>query len=487
MEKTNEKKVLVLSFLGVITLILVVVGATYAYFTAQGGGTGNINVNAGTATTDNLSFQTGSAISLTADQEDFGSGMSNKSGSTYARAILTANNATNTATRNYYVYLNITSNDFEYTTVDEQGEILLKVTDHDGTEVTSLSGLTRKTSGSGDNQVTGFDITESQGLITIANNYEITSTGTETQEWQVEVIFVNLDSDQNANTGKSFSANLIIQEEPMQTRVNLASYITDTLYTEDGVNGLYYHDGSGSYINADQEAGDNSYRYAGANPNNYVCFGSNDATCPEDNLYRIIGVFEGQVKLIKSTSIGNYVWNSEKVNTWNQSIKPDIYTTLNETYYHGLEGQWQLLISSNDWYVNRGNVAFAGISNSTIKEVFTNEINEVRLVENMKIGLMYASDYGYASSSENWLLNLVEYNSDSNINNNWMFTNINEWTLTLNVVNEIYSFYIDSSGIVECRNFNVDSSLAVRPSFYLKSDVELMGGTGTVSDPYRIA
>ena len=486
-KKPNEKKVLALSFLGVLTFIAVVVGATYAYFTAQGGGTGNINVNAGTATTDNLSFQTGSAISLTANQEDFGSGMSNKSGSTYARAILTANNATNTATRNYYVYLNITSNDFEYTTVDEQGEILLKVTDHDGTEVTSLSGLTRKTSGSGDNQVTGFDITESQGLITIANNYEITSTGTETQEWQVEVIFVNLDSDQNANTGKSFSANLIIQEEPMQTRVNLASYITDTLYTEDGVNGLYYHDGSGSYINADQEAGDNSYRYAGANPNNYVCFGSNDATCPEDNLYRIIGVFEGQVKLIKSTSIGNYVWNSEKVNTWNQSIKPDIYTTLNETYYHGLEGQWQLLISSNDWYVNRGNVAFDGISNSTIKEVFTNEINEVRLVENMKIGLMYASDYGYASSSENWLLNLVEYNSDSNINNNWMFTNINEWTLTLNVVNEIYSFYIDSSGIVECRNFNVDSSLAVRPSFYLKSDVELMGGTGTVSDPYRIA
>ena len=482
-KKPNEKKVLALSFLGVLTFIAVVVGATYAYFTAQGGGTGNINVNATTNTTDNLSFQVGNAISLTANQEDFAQGMSNKSGSTTAKAILTANNATNTATRNYYVYLNITSNDFEYTTVDEQAEILLKVTDPEGREVTTLGSLERKTSGG----VTGFDITTQTGLITIADNYEITSTGTEEQEWKIEVIFVNLDSDQNANTGKSFSANLIIQEEPMQTRVNLASYITDTLYTEDGVNGLYYHDGSGSYINADQEAGDNSYRYAGANPNNYVCFGSNDATCPEDNLYRIIGVFEGQVKLIKSTSIGNYVWNSEKVNTWNQSIKPDIYTTLNETYYHGLEGQWQLLISSNDWYVNRGNVAFAGISNSTIKEVFTNEINEVRLVENMKIGLMYASDYGYASSSENWLLNLVEYNSDSNINNNWMFTNINEWTLTLNVVNEIYSFYIDSSGIVECRNFNVDSSLAVRPSFYLKSDVELMGGTGTVSDPYRIA
>lgn len=32
------------------------------------------------------------------------------------------------------------------------------------------------------------------------------------------------------------------------------------------------------------EAGDNSYRYAGVNPNNYVCFGSDEATCPTDNL-----------------------------------------------------------------------------------------------------------------------------------------------------------------------------------------------------------
>ena len=46
MKKSNQKKALVLSIVGVITLIAVVVGATFAYFTAQGGGTGNINVNA---------------------------------------------------------------------------------------------------------------------------------------------------------------------------------------------------------------------------------------------------------------------------------------------------------------------------------------------------------------------------------------------------------------------------------------------------------
>ena len=292
-----------------LTFIAVVVGATYAYFTAQGGGTGNINVNAQTATTDNLSFQVGEAISLTANQEDFYQGAENKSGSTFARATLTANNATNNATRNYYVYLNIESNDFEYTTGDNQAELLLKVTDPDGTEVTNISGLTRKTSG----DVTGFDITTQTGLITIADNYEITSTGTETQEWQIEVIFANLDSDQNANTGKSFSANLIIQEEAMTTSLgNFAEYITTQVYTgTDGENGLYYHD-----ADLANGAGDNSYRYSGANPNNYVCFGATGADCQDaDNQYRIIGVFNNQVKLIKATSYGNYAWEADSVNT----------------------------------------------------------------------------------------------------------------------------------------------------------------------------
>ena len=43
-------------------------------------------------------------------------------------------------------------------------------------------------------------------------------------------------------------------------------------------------------------AGDNSYRYFGANPDNYVCFGSTEEVCPYNNLYRIIGVFGNQVK-----------------------------------------------------------------------------------------------------------------------------------------------------------------------------------------------
>ena len=485
MEVKNEKKVLVLSFLGVITLIAVVVGATYAYFTAQTGDAGNINVNANTATTDNLSFQVGSAISLTANQEDFGSGMANKSGSTFARATLTANNATNNATRNYYVYLDITSNDFEYTTVDEQAEILLKVTDPDGSEVTNISGLTRKTSGVGDNQVTGFDITTQTGLITIVDNYEIVSTGTEEQEWQVEVIFVNLDSDQNSNTGKTFSANLIIQEEAMEGGVttlgNFAEYITQTLYTGiDGENGLYYHDGTGSYINADQEAGDNSYRYAGANPNNYVCFGTTGADCQNaDNQYRIIGAFNGQIKLIKATSYGNYAWDADNVNTWDETTKPDIYTTLNTTYYNTLSPEWQNLIAESTWQI--GGMALN--TTNTAKQYYDVEVGSGQsgYEETMKIGLMYASDYGYGASPENWTTALYNYNNETN---KWLYLGSYEWLISRATDISTLAFIVNADYGGNVNFSTVSDSYAVRPSFYLASTATISSGTGTSTDPF---
>ena len=511
MEVKNEKKVLALSFLGVLTFIAVVVGATYAYFTAQGGTSANTNVNVQTATTDNLSFQTGSAISLTANQEDFGQGAGNKSGETFARATLTANNATNNATRNYYVYLDITSNDFEYTTEDEQAELLLKVTDPDGTEVTTLGSLERKTSGG----ETGFDITVSTGLITIADNYEIVSTGTETQEWQIEVIFANLDSDQNANTGKSFTANLIIQEESLVTAQTLANYITDTLYTgTDGDNGLYYHDGLGSYTNASEEVEDNSYRYSGANPNNYVCFGSDAETCPEDNLYRIIGVFDGQVKLIKSdyagesvlgtaqhgsttpnsayykgslSSIPYYYWSgssSKYSNEWSSSTLNT--SILNGTYITTLGSEWSELIENHIWQV--GENSWTNIENTTVKNAYTNEIISPaeETTYQAKIGLMYVSDYGYAASPENWNSILTTYGNNQNRNNNWMYMGAEEWTITSDSDNFDRAFLIDVLGGAGFSGVGL-TVYAVRPTFYLESSVEISGGTGTSTDPYRLS
>ena len=479
MEVKNEKKVLWLSFLGVLTFIAVVVGATYAYFTAQGGGTGNINVNAGTATTDNLSFQTGSAISLTANQEDFGQGAGNKSGETFARATLTANNATNTATRNYYIYLSIISNNFEYTTDDEQAELLLKITAPDGSEVTTLGNLERKTSGG----ETGFDITTSQGLITIADNYEITSTGTVTQDWNIEIIFANLDSDQNANTGKSFSANLIIQEDLIPTMVadicesgdNLASCIAEfNTLAGDGADSIYYHD-----VDLANGAQDNSYRYSGANPNNYVCFGATGVDCQNaDNQYRIIGVFNNQVKLIKATSYGNYAWDNGSSNIWDGSTKPDIYTTLNTAYYNTLGNEWQSLIAESTWQV--GGMPYS--ATNTAKQYYDIEVGtgQSGYVETMKIGLMYVSDYGYGASPEKWTTALYEENYGTD---NWLYLGSYEWLISRDASSTSRAFVVHSGGGSVHYGY-VSTPWAVRPSFSLTSTVTISSGTGTSTDPF---
>ncbi len=69
----NKKQALILSIVAVVTLIALVVGATFAYFKAQEGTAGSTEVKVTTYTTDMLTFTTGNAISLYADQSSFGS------------------------------------------------------------------------------------------------------------------------------------------------------------------------------------------------------------------------------------------------------------------------------------------------------------------------------------------------------------------------------------------------------------------------------
>ncbi len=594
MPKQNEKKVLIFSILAVVLLIIVVVGATYAYFVAQGGASANTNVNVQTNTTDNLSFEVGNPINLNITQDNFYQGAGNQAGSTTASATLTANNATNSATANYYLYLDITSNDFEYTVDSDTPELILTIEDPDGTELTSLSGYKHVEVG----EVSGFDITTVNDVIKIADNYEITSTGTETQIWNIIVTFVNLDNDQVENTGKTFEASLIIQAEPLQTRVNFASYITDTLYTEDGVNNLYYHDGLGSYTNASEEAGDNSYRFSGGdyqvtetatqagltrvytsastdadgvinfycngskqyvgyvcdvsqehyytlaydeashynsleealtqavndsyltsdNIKNFVCFGhgASDSDCLEGNLYRIIGVFNNQVKLIKynyanATELGEdgdyyqepilafhsgmrnnadlvirYYWNysdeENSINNWSESRLNTV--NLNTNYWNYLGSSWQSKMANTTWQVG-GNVD-TNIAQSTVKIAYMNEIvspaEETTYQD--EIGLMYVSDYMYAIDPKDWQTVGNTYNTVKG--DNWMYMGDYDWTITRTSNTTNYVLYVDTNGSIYAHYVQVNYN-AIRPVFYLNTDVQIYEGhAGTQSDPYRI-
>ena len=246
--------------------------------------------------------------------------------------------------------------------------------------------------------------------------------------------------------------------------------------------------GSGIMQNVSIDANDYSYRYSGADPNNYVCFGTDITPCPTDNLYRIIGVFNNQVKLIKATSYGNYAWDADGGDsTWDGTTKPDIYTTLNETYYNTLSSEWQNLIAETTWQV--GGMEFK--STNTVKQYYDEEvgIGQNGYEEIMNIGLMYVSDYGYATSSNYWINTL--YNNPTLQSSNWMQLDIYaEHTISNSMYDYVFAVYKD--GTVVAGSFPggdsfTSNSYAIRPTFYLNTDVQYISGTGTESDPYRIA
>ena len=306
----------------------------------------------------------------------------------------------------------------------------------------------------------------------------------------------------------------------------LASTIED-LYTVDGENGLYYHDGIGDYTNANQEAGDNSYRFSGANPNNYVCFGSTESPCPEENLYRIIGLFDDdkdsnyQIKLIKSdyvtsdmlgtngrdyagaysystsnykgsmetSTIAAYRWNydtnvdSMGSNNWTTSEFNTI--NLNTNYWNYLGTTWQNLITPTTWHLG----GMTSESN-TAKAFYDGERNNAGYGSNPttyrdEIGLMYPSDYGYAARPDAWTTDLYDYNNSTITASNWLYMGLNEWTITPYSSNSVYVFRVYRDGYLSS-NF-ANSGISARPVFYLKSNVALQGGSGTSSDPYRLA
>ena len=309
--------------------------------------------------------------------------------------------------------------------------------------------------------------------------------------------------------------------------IYLADYIINNVYTgTDGDNGLYYHDGEGTYTNADQEAGDNSYRYSGTNPNNYVCFGSTENSCPEENLYRIIGAFDDdndtnyQIKLIKadyttsamlgtdgrdyygtyssSTSnykgsmdtsiIATYRWNYDtSVTEWgSNNWKTSEFNTinLNTNYCNYLGATWQNLIAETTWYLgghstqNATAEAFYGYERGTT-------VHSGRPTStNAYIGLMYPSDYGYAASPDAWATNLNGYDSSTITSNNWLYLGLDEWTITSYSSYSYSGFYVNYNGALDGNLASIGYS--ARPVFYLESNVQLEGGSGTTTDPYRI-
>lgn len=269
--------------------------------------------------------------------------------------------------------------------------------------------------------------------------------------------------------------------------LTLAEYIKSQYTGIQGENEIYYHDGS-----MKNGINDDSYRYSGANPSNFICLGSIDATCPDANLFRIIGVFEDKVKVISAKSVGNVYWDNNGLNTWSTS---SLNTYLNKDYYSNLSDALKSKIATATWKV--GGTADMNVISQTAKVAYQNEVvnltsGDVGETEySAKVGLMYASDYGFAAAPSAWTKNLYDYDGiDANNlaikNYNWLYLNSNEWTISRDTDDISIAFFVSDSGSVYYEVVNL-SSYAVRPTFYLLSSVTYKSGTGvSAQNPIRI-
>lgn len=267
------------------------------------------------------------------------------------------------------------------------------------------------------------------------------------------------------------------------TGLSLSNCVTEVMYTGiDGENGLYYHDGQGTYTNVSEEAGDNSYRFSGANPNNYVCLMnliSGLASGCENYMFRIIGAFEDngdyQLKLIQDTAYAGGMWNSNGDNSWITSFpNSDLNSSFIE--YLGEYGFDTNLVVFHDWWID-GDTTGNGY-NGTPLEIY-NIDSSSKETYNAKVALMYVSDYGYAALPEYWKISIRDY--ENTYGNNWLIPS--EWdSNVLGMYSTQTVMYVSSTGSLGGEFPTSDGWYY--PTFYLNSSANYVTGVGTRNDPF---
>ena len=280
---------------------------------------------------------------------------------------------------------------------------------------------------------------------------------------------------------------------------------------------------------------ENGYRYEGANPNNYICLDNQKSgSCVNSSLlFRIIGLFDedtssdgtsssGTKKLLKIIDTNNYggtsgkYWNSAGTNNWSTA---SLKTELNGTYLTTLLGTSNVnskvssAIANAKWHL--GGASSSNYSTLNAEDIYLQERNTRAIYSGnpssiyAKVGLMYPSDYGYATdggtttnksscrSKElyNWDVSSFSYCK----NNDWLYTsqatswgsNNYEWLISPYSASSGRAAFLKSTGEVGLNGSgNGLSSIAyiVRPTFYLDSSILKIVGTGdgTKDNAYRV-
>ena len=308
---------------------------------------------------------------------------------------------------------------------------------------------------------------------------------------------------------------------------NLYSNATKTSVTNNSI--TYQYDTTHSLM----KDIDGNIRYYGASPNNYIYFNCSDysnqsaSTC---ETWRIIGVFEGKVKLIRGSQIGTYAWDNKNTSTgaetaygkndWAEArlmklLNPgyESETTGGSLYYNAKSGNcyaWQNNATKTCNFTSTGiknditrnlisdTTYYLGGYNST--EVYSNEIYEKErggavytgrpTTWTGKIALAYPSDYGYTADLSKCSQTLYNYNDSTCTSNNWMKSIVAPnygWLLTPNSGLADITWHVYSSGFVDYSGYYAFNANGVTPVLYLDPSVDIKSGTGSSSAPYQLS
>ena len=280
-------------------------------------------------------------------------------------------------------------------------------------------------------------------------------------------------------------------------------------------------------------------RYYGASPNNYIYFNCSDysnqssSTC---ETWRIIGVFNGKLKIMRGSQIGAYSWDNKDKSTGaeGENGKNDWTTArlmklLNSSDYYTADSNDNELgqslyynSASGKCYSGQNNATkdcdftSTGIKNDTTRNMIVEEtwniggyytanvyLNKIYGYERGttvcsgrpttwkgKIALAYPSDYGYATDLGQCSKDLYGYNDSICTLNNWMKTILgiagNEWLLTPNSDYLPYAWFVHSSGSIRS-SYNVFYIYGVTPVLYLNSSIRITSGDGSSTNPYTLS
>lgn len=204
----NKKNTILLTVIAVATLLVAVVGATFAYFTAQGGTGSAANVTVSTGTAGSSSLGTFTAISIYADANSFAQGKGNATGTSTGTVAWTAPGLAEGASSDdlteadrsfcYTASLAVTKNDFVYssTNTDHNAELTLTAKKND-VVVLQDKDITVGTA--------SVSIPTEKDGSTMTHKLVANAGATKSDKWELTVTLVNLGVDQNDNTSKQFT------------------------------------------------------------------------------------------------------------------------------------------------------------------------------------------------------------------------------------------------------------------------------------------